>query len=319
MSYEERLERLHQSGVLSGEQAARLAKSLAGKTAEVATHPRVKGWIVEIIGMTLIAVAGVAINMYLAPPSTHTINTIQDVSQALNQPEEIGQMSKTLSGGISLTLFIVVPLMIALTWFVWLYNSLASSEEEVFEAWAQVESNYQRRADLIPNILESVSKYMKFEQETLTGVVRERSEAMNVDDQTVTQFEEAVEQMTKAQSDSSALMEKIADAPESEEVIEDLYAKQVALGQSMHRILALSENYPSLRSADQMLTLEAELEGSENRINIARMRFNEAASEFNASMRRMPMSMVASLGGFQRKAYFKSDEGANKAVKVNFE
>lgn len=228
-------------------------------------------------------------------------------------------MSKTLSGGISLTLFIVVPLMIALTWFVWLYNSLASSEEEVFEAWAQVESNYQRRADLIPNILESVSKYMKFEQETLTGVVRERSEAMNVDDQTVTQFEEAVEQMTKAQSDSSALMEKIADAPESEEVIEDLYAKQVALGQSMHRILALSENYPSLRSADQMLTLEAELEGSENRINIARMRFNEAASEFNASMRRMPMSMVASLGGFQRKAYFKSDEGANKAVKVNFE
>ncbi len=317
VSYENRIERLRQLGVLSSDQAGRLAKSLARKTVEVSAHPRVRGWILEAVGMLVIAVTGILINLYIAPPSVPSINTIQDVRQALNQPEEIGQMSNTLSSGISLTLFIVVPLILVLTWFVWLYNSLVSSEEKVFEAWAQVESSYQRRADLIPNMLETVSKYMQYEKETLGDVVEKRSEAIAGNAET--QMRDAIESVTKAQEESSALLQGIERAPESEDALEALYAQQTALGSSMKRLLAVSENYPNLRSADQMLTLQAELEGSENRINVARIRFNEAAAAFNTSMRRMPSSMIASLGGFKRKAYFQSDEGANKAVKLRFE
>lgn len=232
-------------------------------------------------------------------------------------------MGKTLTGGLSAALFLGVPLLALLIWLTLTYNGLVNREEAVLEAWAQVESNYQRRADLIPNMLETVAKYMRFEKDTLTAVTAERAEAMAgrdaFSDQDAATFRAAVEDMSKAQEDSAALMQGIEGAPQDETELAKLHAAEQRLGASMHRLLALSENYPVLRSADQMLALQAELEGSENRINVARMRFNEAAADFNASMRRMPASLVASTGGFKRKAYFQADAGTNQAVQVSFE
>jgi LemA protein len=319
MAYEERIARLQEQGVLTQAQAERLANSLSEKPREERDSRRPAGqyllWTV-VTGLLLLALYA-AVGTDSGPPQ------IQDVRTTLNQPQEIGDMGKALTGGLSVALFVGIPLLALLIWFTWIYNSLVSREEEVLKAWAQVESNYQRRADLIPNILETVQKYMRFEKETLAGVVGERAKAMtgreSFGEQDAAAFRATVEEISKAQEASAAEMKGIVGAPQDEAQLARLYAAQQQLGSAMHRILAISENYPVLRSADQMLTLQAELEGSENRINVARMRFNEAAAEFNASMRRMPASLVASTGGFTRKAYFQADTGTNKAVKLEFE
>jgi LemA protein len=319
MAYEERIARLHEQGVLTQEQAKRLANSLSERPRDEGDPRRPIGrylfWTVATV--LLVLVLYVSVGTDSGPPQ------IQDVRTSLNQPQEIGDMGKALTGGVSVALFLGVPLLALLIWFTWIYNNLVTREEDVLKAWAQVESNYQRRADLIPNILETVQKYMRFEKETLTGVVGERAEATagreSFGERDAAAFRATVEEISKAQEDSAAELKGIVGAPHDEEQLARLYAAQQKLGSAMHRILAISENYPVLRSADQMLTLQAELEGSENRINVARMRFNEAAAEFNASIRRMPASLVASTGDFKRKAYFQADTGANKAVTVKFE
>jgi LemA protein len=321
VSHEERISRLRDSGVLTREQAERLTASLSDKPRPVAAHPRpARQYFIWTLAVVLVLLA-----LYSAVGTdTHTQEPqIQDVRTSLNQPQEIGDMGKSLTGGMSVALFAGIPLLALLIWLILLFNGLVSREEEVLETWAQVESNYQRRADLIPNMVETVAKYMRFEQKTLTEVVAERSTAMaepeTLSEQDATAFRSSVEEITEAQEDSAALLKDIKGAPQNEAQLEKLAAAQQALGASMHRFLALSESYPVLRSAEQMTTLQAELEGSENRINVARMRFNEAASEFNAAIRRMPATLVASMGGFKRKAYFQADEGAGKAVKVQFE
>ena len=324
MRYEDRIARMREQGVLTQEQAERLSRSLGqAPPADESGSPKQRRlWLVAAV---LSALAAVFVMLSLMSPSPEIAGSavqIQDVRTSLNQPEEIGEMSNSLNSGLSVALFIIIPLLLLLVWFIWLYNGLVSKEEEVFESWAQVESNYQRRSELIPNMIETVSKYMRFEQQTLTAVVDKRSEAMapgGFSEEDAASFASTVEEISKRQEASSEMLKGIKDAPQSESELESLHAAQQALGASMHRILALAENYPVLRSADQMLTLQAELEGSENRINIARMRFNEAASEFNAAIRRMPASLVASMGGFRRKAYFQADEGADKHVKVKFE
>lgn len=319
MGYEDRIARLRNQGVPTQAQAERLTGSLGGKPRQETVHRRPSRLHLVWILLALL----VLLTRSIAVGTDPQVPQIQEVRTSLNQPQEIGNMGKSLTGGLSVALFVGIPLLALLIWFTTLYNGLVSREEGVLEAWAQVESNYQRRADLIPNILETVAKYMRFEQETLTAVVNERASVMtgqeSFREQDAAAFRASVEEIGKAQEDSSAVMKDIKGAPQDEAQLERLYAAQQALGASMHRILALSENYPVLRSADQMLTLQAELEGSENRINVARMRFNEAAAEFNASIRRMPTSLVASLGDFKRKAYFQADEGAGKTVKVQFD
>jgi LemA protein len=320
MAYEERIARLLEQGVLTQVQAERLAKSLSETPREEETDSR--RFAGRYLFWTLIAVL-LLLALYIAVGTDSEPPQIQDVRTSLNQPQEIGDMGKALTGGVSVALFVGIPLLALLIWFTWIYNGLVSREEAVLKAWAQVESNYQRRADLIPNILEAVQKYMHFEKETLTAVVGERAQAMagreSFGERDAAAFRARVDEISKAQEDSAQAMKGIVGAPQDDTQLARLYAAQQKLGSAMHRILALSENYPVLRSADQMLALQAELEGSENRINVARMRFNEAAAEFNASMRRMPASLVASTGGFKRKAYFQADTGANKAVQVEFE
>jgi LemA protein len=315
---------MYERGVLTKEQAARLSESLVYNPKAEQSSSRSSRPLALLVATVAIVTVVIAIwlTMSPAPDMTDTTTEIQRVQTVLNQPQEIGTMGKAITGGLSVALFILIPLLLLLIWVIYLYNGLVEKEEAVFKSWAQVESNYQRRADLIPNMLETVSKYMSFEKETLTTVVAERSqgispETFSEEDQVT--FEAAMDKLSKARETSTRAMQAIDSAPDNEAELERLHAAENVIGTSMHRIMALAENYPVLRSADQMLTLQAELEGSENRINVARIRFNEAASEFNAGIRQMPASLIASMGGFKRKAYFQADDGTDKAVQIKFD
>ncbi len=193
------------------------------------------------------------------------------------------------------------------------HNELVSKEENVFEAWAQTESNFQRRADLIPALIDTVSRYLKHESETLTKVTEERSGA-------VASITGAIDELIEAQQ--TAADQKRQGGPEiveREAALKELYAAQVRVGRGMTQLFGVVENYPELRSSDQFLELQAQLEGTENRINVARMRFNDAVRDYNAAMRRLPGSLIAKVGDFQRMAYFQSDEEARHAPDLQFD
>ena len=171
------------------------------------------------------------------------------------------------------------------------YNSLVSSEESVDTAWSQVENVYQRRADLIPNLVNTVKGYAAHEKETLEGVVSARAKAtqMTIDPTNLTP-----------------------------EAIEKFQAAQGELGSALGKLLAITENYPDLKANENFKELQAQLEGTENRIAVERKKFNETAQVYNTSIRKVPRSIVASMFGFERKPYFKAQEGAEQAPTVQF-
>lgn len=171
------------------------------------------------------------------------------------------------------------------------YNKMVSMEEGVSNAWANVETQYQRRSDLIPNLVSTVKGYAQHESETLEGVVAARSKAtqMTLDVDNLTP--EKLQQYQQAQGDISS-----------------------ALG----RLLAITENYPDLKANQQFQELQAQLEGTENRISVERRNFNEAARGYNSYIRRFPNNIFAGIFGFDKKAYFEAAEGAEQAPKVEF-
>lgn len=208
--------------------------------------------------------------------------------------------------------FLLLLLLPLVAW-VLIHNSLVSKEEAVLTAWSQVESNYQRRNDLVPRLTESISRFIKHEANTLSTVTNQRSASYAA-------LQEAASKLQAAEAESSGTIRTLGGKPPAEEdqlnKIADSQEK-VLLG--MKNLLAVVEGYPELRSSDQFLTLQAQLEGTENRINVARMRFNEAAQEFNAAIRKMPNSLVASANSMQRKAYFTAVEGASHANNLNLD
>ena len=171
-------------------------------------------------------------------------------------------------------------------------NGLVEREENVESAWAQVENQYQRRADLIPNLVNTVRGAADFEQETLTAVINARSQATSInvsaadlnDPAKIAQFQEAQQQLSGALS----------------------------------RLLVSVERYPELKANTNFRDLQAQLEGTENRLSTERMRFNKAAQGYNTSLRKFPTSIIASIGGFDRKAYFEAEKGAEQAPTVDF-
>lgn len=171
-------------------------------------------------------------------------------------------------------------------------NSLVNKEETVNQAWAQVENQYQRRADLVPNLVETVKGAANFEQETLTSVIEARSKATSIqinpqslnDPQQLQQYQEAQDQLSGALS----------------------------------RLLVTVERYPELKANQNFQTLQDQLEGTENRIAVERNRYNRAAQEYNTSIRRFPASVLAGMLGFDKKAYFEAQEGAEQAPEVDF-
>ena len=232
---------------------------------------------------------------------------IQDVASDLNQVGATGEMNGGLKGLLNLTL-VSVPLIVPLLWLVWLYNAIVGKEEQVFAAWAQVESNYQRRSDLLPNLMRTVARYLEHERGTLIDVTEERSAAFGSLRATLDEVEAAQRQAE----------EQAGAAPETQAAMERLAAAQTAVDRSLGRFFALAEDYPDLRAADQFLELQAQLEGTENRLNVARIQFNQRVEEFNGAIRQLPGSLLARLGEFRRKAYFQASEGA-AAAEVRFD
>ena len=181
--------------------------------------------------------------------------------------------------------------LIAFFWVKGVYNSMVASDEAVGAAWSQVENVYQRRADLIPNLVATVKGYATHEQETLEGVIEARSKA------------------TQVTVDPSDL---------SEEAIEKFQQAQGQLGSALGRLLALSESYPDLKANQNFLELQAQIEGTENRIATERMKYNETARKYNTMVRSFPKNIIASMFDFETKGYFKASEGAQEAPKVEF-
>ncbi|WP_421774014.1 LemA family protein [Gracilimonas sp.] len=171
-------------------------------------------------------------------------------------------------------------------------NSLVSQEENVNSAWAQVENQYQRRADLIPNLVNTVRGAADFESETLTEVIEARSRATSVNiDANDLNNPQAFQQFQEAQSQLSG---------------------------ALSRLLVTVERYPELQANQNFRDLQSQLEGTENRIATERRRFNQAAQAYNTKVRRFPASLIASIAGFEQKEYFQADEGAQEAPTVDF-
>lgn len=190
------------------------------------------------------------------------------------------------------TMAIVAVIVCVAIWGISSYNSLAKMDEKVSSEWANVETQYQRRADLIPNLVNTVKGYASHEKETLQGVIAARSQA------------------TQMKVDASNLTpEKLAEYQQA----------QGAITSALGKLLAITENYPDLKANQNFLELQAQLEGTENRINVARTNFNNTAKSFNTAIRLFPKNLIASLCGFEKRPYFEAEAGAEKAPQVSFE
>jgi len=212
-------------------------------------------------------------------------------------------------GLIPLCLVLIVPAGAGL----WLHNGLVAKREAVDAAWAQVESNYRRRADLIPALVQAVQRHMRHESDTLQRVVNERNRGLD-------SFSKALQELVNAERESSrALQAAGGAAPARQSDLQGIGATQADVGRGIRQVLALAESYPALRAGDQFLELQAQLEGTENRINVARMGFNEAVREYNASLEQIPTRYIARTGGYERRAYFQTDESARHAPSLGFD
>ena len=193
--------------------------------------------------------------------------------------------------GTVILISVVALVAIIALWAMSAYNKLVVADESVTTEWANVESQYQRRADLIPNLVSTVKGYAAHEQETLDAVVSARAKAT---------------QMTVDAKDLTP------------EKLQEYQAAQGEVGAALGRLLMITENYPDLKANQNFMALQEQLEGTENRIQVARQKFNLTAKTYNISIRRFPMNILAGMFGFESKAYFEAEAGADKAPKVEF-
>jgi LemA protein len=177
-------------------------------------------------------------------------------------------------------------------WGVGVSNRLVTLDEGVRSAWSQVENQYQRRADLIPNLVETVKGYANQEQDVFLGVAEARAK---------------VGQMT--------VTKEVLDDPKT---FAKFQAAQDQLGSALSRLLVVSENYPQLKSNENFLSLQTQLEGTENRITVERKRFNDIVQSYNTTIRQFPVSFIAGFRGFHEKPYFQAKEGSENAPQVKF-
>lgn len=190
----------------------------------------------------------------------------------------------------SIIITVVVVAIFAL-WSISSYNGLVSSQEHVSNQWANVETQYQRRSDLIPNLVNTVKGYAGHEKSTLESVMAARAQATQIKVDATDLTPEALAKYQKAQGE---------------------------IGSALGRLLAVTENYPDLKANQNFLELQAQLEGTENRISVARKNFNDATKEYNTTIRRFPKNIFAGIFGFEKFAYFEAEAGAANAPKVEF-
>lgn len=194
--------------------------------------------------------------------------------------------------GVVLGIVIVIGLIMVFSG-ISIYNEMVRLDEGVKEKWSQVENVYQRRLDLIPNLVETVKGYAAHERETFQAVTEARSKVggvMNVPGQALT----------------------------NPEMFQQFQQAQTALSSALQRLMVVVERYPDLKANENFLSLQSQLEGTENRIAVERRRFNEAARDFNTYIRKFPKVILANMFGFRQKPYFKAEEGADVVPKVKF-
>lgn len=189
------------------------------------------------------------------------------------------------------TIIVIALVAIVAIWAVSGYNSLVKMDESVSTAWSNVENQYQRRADLIPNLVNTVKGYAAHEKETLEAVMSARSKA--------TQMTVNAENLTP-------------------EKLQEYQKAQGEIGAALGRLLAITEAYPDLKANENFKELQAQLEGTENRISVERRNFNEVARSYNTAVRTFPKTIIAGMFGFDKRPYFEAEEGANKAPEVQF-
>jgi LemA protein len=182
--------------------------------------------------------------------------------------------------------------VLILLWGVGAYNRLVGLSESTESQWANVQSAYQRRADLIPNLVSTVKGYADFEKSTLTDVIEARSKATSVQISADNLTPDKIAEFQKAQGE---------------------------LKGALSRLLVSVERYPDLKANQNFLALQSQLEGTENRINVERDRFNEQVRTYNSSVKRIPISLVAAVGGFEARGYFEAEAEAQDAPEVSFE
>ena len=234
-------------------------------------------------------------------PHRYHIASREDVSfdEWKNYLEEIRKMvisdlpkTKVMKGTRNLTLLIVLGILVIFVfWGCSGYNKLVKQDETVQNKWNDVQSNYQRRADLIPNLVNTVKGEANFEQTTLQNVIEARSRATQI---------------------------RVDPADLTPEKVQEFQQAQGQLTTALSRLLMVTENYPNLRANDAFRNLQTQLEGTENRINTARMDFNKAVKEYNSKVRVFPTNIFAGIMGFKVKEGFTADEGADRAPEVQF-
>ena len=186
---------------------------------------------------------------------------------------------------------IISIIVISIIWVVSKYNGLVKKDEACTRQWSKVESQYQRRLDLIPNLVNTVKGYAEHEQETFTQVIEARNQASQT---------------------------KIDPNNMSQEAMDKFQQSQQALKSSLDRLMVVVERYPDLKANQNFLELQSQLEGTENRIAVERQRFADVVNAYNSTIRRFPTNLIAGMFSFERKAYFESEAGAENAPKVEF-
>ncbi len=198
-----------------------------------------------------------------------------------------------MSKGLIILIVIIAIIIGLYSWVMGNYNRMVQMDEGVKEKWSQVENVYQRRLDLIPNLVNTVKGYAEHEQETFQMVTEARAKVGGMIN----------------------INEEVLNNPE---VFEKFQQAQSELGSALQRLMVVQENYPELKANENFLALQSQLEGTENRIAVERRRFNEAARIYNTFIRKFPAKMLANMFGFEAKPYFKSAAGAEQAPKVEF-
>ncbi|HAB51734.1 MAG: LemA family protein [Ignavibacteria bacterium RIFOXYB2_FULL_35_12] len=201
-------------------------------------------------------------------------------------------MKKGTIIGLSIAGIIILLLVILISWGISTYNNLVTINEEVNQSWSQVENQYQRRADLIPNLVNTVKGYADFERGVLTDVTEARAK--------VSQFN---------------ITPEVLNDPQAFQKFEQL---QGNLSSALSRLLVTVENYPNLKANENFLQLQAQLEGTENRISVERRKFNLTVQNYNTTIKRFPSAFFAGIFGFREKSYFKSIPGSEAPPKVEF-
>lgn len=193
---------------------------------------------------------------------------------------------------IGVLVVIAVVVIGVIIWGTGIYNNLVGLDENVSQSWSQVENQYQRRADLIPNLVNTVKGVAEFERETFTAVTEARAKVNQIN--------------------------MSADMLSDPNAFQQFQSAQDGLSSALSRLLVTVENYPQLKANENFMQLQSQLEGTENRISVERRRFNEIVQNYNTTVRRFPASIIAGFTGFSQKQYFKAAAGAEEAPKVEF-